>query len=63
MTEDQKKKRNIRQETWKKENKERINILFEPGTKDRITATASDLNISVSEFIRQAVEEKLKDTL
>jgi len=59
MTEEQRIKRNQRQDNWRKENKERINILFEPGTKDRITAAASDLNISVSEFIRQAVEEKL----
>ena len=59
MTEEQRIKRNQRQDNWRKENKERINILFEPGTKDRITAAASELNISVSEFIRQAVEEKL----
>lgn len=40
-----------------KENKERINVLFEKGTKARIEATGA----KVSEFIREAVEEKLKN--
>lgn len=60
MTEEQKRQRNIRQETWKKENRERINILFEKGTKERIKVAATQLNIKISEFIRQAVEEKLQ---
>lgn len=59
MTEDQKKKRNIRQESWKKENRERFNVLFEPGTTKRIRAAISETDISVSKFIQQAVEEKL----
>ena len=52
-------KRNTRQNTWQKENKERINILFDKGTKDRIKLGADKLAISSSEFIRQAIEEKL----
>lgn len=60
MTEEQRIKRNQRQDTWRKENRERINILFEKGTKARIQAAADQQNIKVSEFIRQAIDEKLQ---
>ena len=49
-------KRNKRQQAWKDENRERINILFEKGTKSRIEATGA----KVSEFVREAVAEKLE---
>ena len=49
-------KRNKRQYAWQTENRERINILFDKGTKARIEATGA----KVSEFIREAVEEKLQ---
>lgn len=52
-------KRNQRQYAWQKEQKERINILFEKGTKDRIKIAADKLNINTSEFIRQAINEKI----
>lgn len=52
-------KRNQRQYNWQKEQKERINILFEKGTKDRIKAAAAKLNINTSEFIRNAIDEKI----
>ena len=52
-------KRNRRQYVWQKEQKERINILFEKGTKDRIRAAAAKLNINASEFIRTAIDEKI----
>lgn len=52
-------KRNQRQYAWQKEQKERINILFEKGTKDRIKAAAAKLNINTSEFIRSAIDEKI----
>ena len=61
MTEEQRIKRNQRMDNWKKENRERINILFPIGTKDRIRAAADELNISVSEFVLQAINEKLKN--
>lgn len=50
-------KRNKRQYDWQKENIERINVVFEKGTKEKILATGAE---SVSGFIREAVEEKLK---
>ncbi len=42
-----------------KENKDRINFLMEKGTKEKINLAAKALNISASEFVRQAIEEKL----
>lgn len=55
-------KRNQRQNAWQKENKDRINFLMEKGTKDRIKAAADQAGIKPSEFIREAIEEKLQKT-
>lgn len=52
-------KRNKRLAEWKKENKEMIQFMFEKGTKARIEAACAVLNVSKSEFARQAIEEKL----
>lgn len=51
-------KRNKRQYTWQKENTERINVLFTKGTREQIDAVRG--NRSISEFIREAVSEKLE---
>lgn len=59
MTEEQRIKRNQRQESWKKENRERINMLFPKGTKDRIKTAIYGSGLSVSEFVLQAINEKL----
>lgn len=42
-----------------KENKDRLNFIMEKGTRDRINQAAKALNISASEFVRQAIEEKI----
>lgn len=42
-----------------KEKKDRLNFIMEKGTKDRIIQAAERLNISASEFVRQAIEEKI----
>lgn len=52
-------KRNIRQNTWQKENKDRINFLMDKGTKDRIKLAADKNGQTSSEYIREAIEEKL----
>ncbi len=52
------KKRNQRQYAWQKENSERINVLFEKGTKSRIDEVRG--SSSISEYIRSAVSERLK---
>ena len=53
-------KRNKRQYAWQKENTDRINITFPKGTKARIEEAANAEGISKAEFIREAIEEKLK---
>lgn len=53
------KKRNIRQQNWINENKERLNLLFEKGTKERLTKAAAASNVSLSEYVRNAVNTKL----
>lgn len=42
-----------------KNNKDRINFVMDKGTKDRIKLGADKLGQSSSEFIREAIEEKL----
>lgn len=53
------KKRNTRQQNWINENKERLNLLFEKGTKERLTKAAAASNVSLSEYVRNAVNAKL----
>ncbi len=52
-------KRNKRQYEWQKENTDRINFTMPKGTKDQIKEAAEKLGIKPSEFIRQAISEKL----
>jgi post-segregation antitoxin (ccd killing protein) len=52
-------KRNNRQYKWQTENRERINMLFPVGTREELKNAADDLGISMSEFVRQAIREKL----
>lgn len=42
-----------------KNNKDRINFLMDKGTKDRIKLAADKTGQTSSEFIREAIEEKL----
>ncbi len=60
MPED-KQKRNARLNRWKAENKDRINILFEKGTKERIANASKIVGESTSEFVRKAVEQRLSE--
>lgn len=55
-------KRNKRQYQWIVENKERISMLFPKGTKGKLETVSKKLGISKSEFVRQAIQEKI-DTL
>jgi predicted DNA-binding protein len=61
MPED-KQKRNARMNRWKKENKERMEILFNKGTKDRVKAAADYVGESTSEYVRAALEQRLSET-
>lgn len=42
-----------------KNNKDRINFLMEKGTKDRIKLAAEKAGQTSSEFIREAIEDRL----
>lgn len=42
-----------------KNHKDRINFLMDKGTKDRIKLAADKTGQTASEFIREAIEEKL----
>ena len=54
-------KRNKRQNLWKKENRDRINILFSKGLKEKITEAANASGVSMSNYIETAVNEKMKN--
>lgn len=54
------KERNRKQYQWQTENKERINLLFLKGTKERLATASEKHNISISEYTRRAIEEALK---
>lgn len=43
-----------------KEHKDRINFLMEKGTKDRIKLASEKAGQKPSEFIREAIEERLQ---
>ena len=51
-----------RQNEWRKENKERIDVVFVKGTKERIKAAAEIVGETPSEFIRKAVNIRLEQT-
>lgn len=55
------KKRNSRQQNWVNENKERINLLFEKGTKERLSQAAAASGVSLSEYVRNAINSKLQE--
>lgn len=57
-----KQKRNASQNKWKANNKDRINVMFEKGTKERVAAAADKLGESSGEFIRKAVDQRLTET-
>lgn len=51
--------RNSRQYRWQMENRERINLLFPKGTRGDLEAVCAKLGVSKSEFVRQAIREKI----
>lgn len=60
MNEEQKAKRNKRQNTWQKENTDRINFTMPKGRKEQIQERAKAQGISASEWINQAILEKME---
>lgn len=44
---------------YKREHYDRLNFLMPRGTKERISAAAAAKDISSSEYVRKAIEDKL----
>ena len=59
MTED-KKKRNKRQQDWQRQSRDRINMIFSKGFKERVQAAAAAVGLSVSQYVELAVDEKIE---
>ena len=59
LNSEQKKKRNERQNTWQKENTDRINFTMPKGRKAEIQRSAQSKGISSSEWINSAIVEKM----
>ena len=53
------KARNIRQNNWQKENTDRINFTMPKGRKEEIRKCADAEGVSASEWINQAIIEKM----
>lgn len=58
MAED-KQKKNKRDQKWKDENRDRINLLFTKGTKEKIRAAAAAAGLSMAQWVQSAIDEKL----
>lgn len=54
-----KKTRNERQNRWQKENTDRINFTMPKGRKEEIKKCAERAGVSASEWINQAISEKM----
>lgn len=63
MSEESKKKRNSRQQRWIDQNRDRINLLFSRGTKDKVQKAADCAGLSKSQWIEKAIIEKLERDL
>ncbi len=59
MPED-KKKKNKRDQKWKDENRDRINLLFTKGLKEKIQAAADKVGLSKSQYVEKAILEKIE---
>lgn len=60
MNEEQTRKRNDRQYKWQKDNTDRINFTMPKGRKAELQAYARSAGLSASEWINQAIIEKME---
>lgn len=60
MNEEQRKKRNDRQYQWQVENTDRLNFRMPKGRKAEIQAYARSAGMTASEWINQAIIEKME---
>lgn len=54
------KKRNATIQRWQNENRDRINMIFTKGFKERVQAAAAAVGLSVSQYVEQAVNERIQ---
>lgn len=52
-------RQNVRQEKWKKENQDYINLKLPKGYKDRISEYCSQNGTNITAFIRTLIDEKI----
>lgn len=60
MAED-KTKRNRTNQKWKDKNRDRINLLFSKGMKEKIQAAADAAGLSKSQYVEKAILEKIEN--
>ena len=53
-------KRNKRQQQWIDGNRDRINLVFSKGTKEKVQEAADLAGLSKSQWIEEAIREKLE---
>lgn len=53
-------KRNKRNQKWVNENRDRINMIFRMGTKNRIDQAATAAGLSKSQWVQNAIEQQIK---
>lgn len=53
-------KRNKRQYQWEKENKDRINLTFTKGLKERVQEASDQAGLSKTRWVEAAILEKLE---
>ena len=52
-------KRNKRQQDWINANRDRINLTFAKGFKDRVQTAATAVGLSVSQYVERAVDNQI----
>ena len=53
-------KRNKRNQKWTNENRDRINLIFSKGLKEKIESAANADGLSRSQWVEKAIIEKLE---
>lgn len=53
-------KRNKRQQKWRDENRDRINLLFSKGIKERVQEASDQVGMSKAQWVEAAILEKLE---
>ena len=55
-------KRNKRQQKWTDENRDRINLVFSKGLKEKIFEAAKIEGLSMSQYVEKAIKKQLENS-